>query len=171
MRGTRVWLGQMKLLAKGTWNLNTYQAEAHIGITLGTGYQLLDSALSSQGISRKIVLELPGFLGLSAILSTTDLVATLPRGIWRNPSASQQVCKSYPAPLRYPASRQTILARTLPPRQRQPLDAWGLCGFVYGEFMRVKYDSSRRIYCLIRYQKYSNFKKSPLQLNLIRQRH
>jgi DNA-binding transcriptional LysR family regulator len=61
------------------WNLATYQAEAHIGISSGTGYQLLDSALNSQGISRQIVLELPGFLGLSAILSTTDLVATLPR--------------------------------------------------------------------------------------------
>jgi DNA-binding transcriptional LysR family regulator len=64
-----------------SWHLNTYQAEAHIGISAGTGYQLLDSAIATQQISRKIVLELPGFLGLSAILSTTDLVATLPRGI------------------------------------------------------------------------------------------
>ena len=63
------------------WILNAYQAEAHIGISAGTGYQLLDSAIGTQQISRKIVLELPGFLGLSAILSTTDLVATLPRGI------------------------------------------------------------------------------------------
>jgi DNA-binding transcriptional LysR family regulator len=63
-----------------SWNLATYQSEAHISISSGTGYQLLDDALSSQGISRQIVLELPGFLGLSAILSTTDLVATLPRG-------------------------------------------------------------------------------------------
>jgi DNA-binding transcriptional LysR family regulator len=62
------------------WNLGAYQAEAHISISSGTGYQLLDNALSSQGILRNIVLELPGFLGLSAILSTTDLVATLPRG-------------------------------------------------------------------------------------------
>jgi DNA-binding transcriptional LysR family regulator len=66
--------------SRTTWNLDTYQAEAHISISSGTGYQLLDNALSSQGIVRKIVLELPGFLGLSAILSTTDLVATLPRG-------------------------------------------------------------------------------------------
>jgi DNA-binding transcriptional LysR family regulator len=63
------------------WNITTYQTEAHIGISAGTGYQLLDSAIATQQISRKIVLELPGFLGLSAILSTTDLVATLPRGI------------------------------------------------------------------------------------------
>lgn len=64
-----------------SWNLDTYQFEAHIGISSGTGYQLLDSAIESQRISRRIVLELPGFLGLSAILSTTDLIATLPRHI------------------------------------------------------------------------------------------
>ena len=63
------------------WNRDVYQAEAHIGISSGTGYQLLDSALASQNIARRVLLELPGFLGLSAILSTTDLIATLPRHI------------------------------------------------------------------------------------------
>jgi len=63
------------------WNLKRYQAEAHIGISSGTGYQLLDDAVASQNISRQIKLELPGFLGLAAILSTSDLIATLPRHI------------------------------------------------------------------------------------------
>lgn len=63
------------------WDVDAYQAEAHIGISSGTGYQLLDSAVAAQRVTRQIRLELPGFLGLSAILSTTDLVATLPRHI------------------------------------------------------------------------------------------
>ena len=63
------------------WNLAVYQAEAHIGISSGTGYQLLDNTVASQHITRQIRLELPGFLGLSAILSTSDLIATLPRHI------------------------------------------------------------------------------------------
>jgi DNA-binding transcriptional LysR family regulator len=63
------------------WNLDVYQAEAHIGISSGTGYQLLDNTVASQHITRQIRLELPGFLGLSAILSTSDLIATLPRHI------------------------------------------------------------------------------------------
>jgi DNA-binding transcriptional LysR family regulator len=63
------------------WNLAAYQAEAHIGISSGTGYQLLDDAVTSQHLNRRIRLELPGFLGLSAILSTSDLIATLPRHI------------------------------------------------------------------------------------------
>ena len=70
-----------KASANTNWNLDTYQAEAHIGISSGTGYQLLDNAIESQQILRRIVLELPGFLGLSAILSSTDLIATLPRHI------------------------------------------------------------------------------------------
>ena len=63
------------------WNLDVYQAEVQIGINSGTGYQLLESAVASQHLTRQIRLELPGFLGLSAILSTSELIATLPRHI------------------------------------------------------------------------------------------
>ncbi|MES2943334.1 MAG: LysR family transcriptional regulator, partial [Pseudomonadota bacterium] len=63
------------------WNISAYQQEAHIGISSGTGYQLLNNAVASQHLTRRIQLELPGFLGLSAILATSDLVATLPRHI------------------------------------------------------------------------------------------
>ncbi len=63
------------------WNLATYQNEAHIHISSGTGYQLLDDALASRRIKRQIQLDLPGFLGLAAILSASDLIATLPRHI------------------------------------------------------------------------------------------
>jgi DNA-binding transcriptional LysR family regulator len=63
------------------FTIKHYAAEAHVGIVSGTGHQLLDGALQSQGLERRILLELPGFLGLAAILSTSDLIATLPRNI------------------------------------------------------------------------------------------
>jgi len=63
------------------WNLATYQSEAHIGIRSGTGQHLLDQAIATQQLQRRLQLALPGFLGLSAVLSSTDLVATLPRHI------------------------------------------------------------------------------------------
>lgn len=59
--------------------LEDYRRECHVGIVSGTGHRLLASALAERGIDRRIVLELPGFLGLAAILSTTDLIVTLPR--------------------------------------------------------------------------------------------
>ena len=64
-----------------TFTLEQYVAESHIGIVSGTGYKLLESAVKSQGVERKMLLKLPGFLGLSAIVSNTDLIATLPRHI------------------------------------------------------------------------------------------
>ncbi|MEP6722201.1 MAG: LysR family transcriptional regulator [Variovorax sp.] len=68
-------------LAGNAFGLREYKAEAHVDIEGGTGAQLLDAALARKRIQRRVVLELPGFLGLAAIVSTTDLVATLPRHI------------------------------------------------------------------------------------------
>ncbi len=64
-----------------TLTLAHYRAEAHAAIASGTGSGLLAAALKRRKIERNIILEMPGFLGLPAILSSTDLIATLPRQI------------------------------------------------------------------------------------------
>nr|WP_242665941.1 LysR family transcriptional regulator [Paraburkholderia ginsengiterrae] len=61
--------------------LKHYRTEGHVAITAGTGAQLLEQALVREHIDRDVVLELPGFLGLGAIIKSTDLIATLPRHI------------------------------------------------------------------------------------------
>ena len=61
--------------------IKDFKREAHVSIRSGTGHQLLTAALQEQRIVLDIALELPGFLGLPAIIGTTDLVATLPRHI------------------------------------------------------------------------------------------
>jgi DNA-binding transcriptional LysR family regulator len=66
---------------KASLTLAQYQAEEHIGIVSGTGQQLLEEAVKKFGIERRIVLRLPGFLGLAAILAASDLIVTLPRHI------------------------------------------------------------------------------------------
>jgi len=58
-----------------------FRREAHVLIRSGTGHQLLADALREQRIVPDVALELPGFLGLPAIIGTTDLIATLPRHI------------------------------------------------------------------------------------------
>jgi DNA-binding transcriptional LysR family regulator len=68
-------------LADGRLTLRRYETEPHVGIVSGTGYQLLEATLRERKLQRQVQLELPGFLGLPAILSTTDLIATLPRHI------------------------------------------------------------------------------------------
>jgi DNA-binding transcriptional LysR family regulator len=63
------------------FTLKDFKREVHILVRSGTGHQLLAVALQEQRIATDIALELPGFLGLPAIIGTTDLIATLPRHI------------------------------------------------------------------------------------------
>lgn len=63
------------------FTLKAYWSEAHVGIVSGTGATLIDKALAKADQQRKVQLALPGFLGLSAILLASDLIATLPRHI------------------------------------------------------------------------------------------
>ncbi|AOI80567.1 LysR family transcriptional regulator [Burkholderia sp. NRF60-BP8] len=66
---------------RGRLGVKQYRSEGHVAITAGTGAQLLEQALRQARIERDVVLELPGFLGLGAIVQTTDLITTLPRHI------------------------------------------------------------------------------------------
>ena len=58
-----------------------YRDAPHVSILGGTGEELLEAGLRRQKIRRNIVAELPSFLGLGPIVLSTDLIATLPRGI------------------------------------------------------------------------------------------
>lgn len=80
-------------------SLAAYRREAHIGIASGTGHHLLDAALEKQRIRRRVLLELPSFLGLPAIVSTTDLLVTLPRHIGET-LAKANALSVFPCPFR-----------------------------------------------------------------------
>ncbi|MGF6317927.1 LysR family transcriptional regulator [Pseudomonas frederiksbergensis] len=62
------------------FTLKHYLGENHVAISSGTGAQV-DESLRRQRRQRKVALTLSGFLGLGGIISTTDLIATLPRHI------------------------------------------------------------------------------------------
>ena len=78
-----------------------YKEEAHIGILSSTSYPMLQNSLRSQGVERRVQLELPGFLGLAAIVSSTDLIATVPRTIGQT-LAQGGTIKVFPCPLPVP---------------------------------------------------------------------
>jgi DNA-binding transcriptional LysR family regulator len=82
--------------------LRAYRDEAHIGILSATSYTMLDDALKRQRIRRRVLLELPGFLGLGAIVSSTDLVATVPRLIGETLARGGEI-KVFSCPVKIPA--------------------------------------------------------------------
>ncbi|WP_322085133.1 LysR family transcriptional regulator [Burkholderia sp. BCC1999] len=89
-----------------------YRSEGHVAITAGTGAQLLEQALRQARIDRDVVLELPGFLGLGAIVQTTDLITTLPRHIGQTlAQASDLAVHACPIPVDGFAVRQHWHAR------------------------------------------------------------
>lgn len=84
------------------FGLADYSREAHAGIVQGTGAGLLDATVRRLQIERRVVLSIPGFLGLPAILSTTDLIATLPRHIGET-LAAQAGLRVLPCPVPIPS--------------------------------------------------------------------
>lgn len=64
----------------GEMPLDVYVQQSHIAFTTTTG-KLLEAELQRHRIERRVLLELPGFLGLPSILARTSLIATLPHGI------------------------------------------------------------------------------------------
>ncbi len=79
-----------------------YAREDHAGIVSGTGQQLLEATLAQLGLQRRVALRLPGFLGLPATLSTTQLVATLPRHIGETLARTAGGLMVLPCPLPIP---------------------------------------------------------------------
>lgn len=60
-------------------SLAQFKTEQHaIVVSPGTGHRYLDSELLRQNIQRKIVLQVPNFLGLAFVVEYTDLIVTVP---------------------------------------------------------------------------------------------
>ena len=97
---------------RGRLGVKQYRSEGHVAITAGTGAQLLEQALRQARIERDVVLELPGFLGLGAIVQTTDLITTLPRHIGETlAQANDLAVHACPIPVEGFAVRQHWHAR------------------------------------------------------------
>lgn len=84
---------------KRAFSLAAFKAEGHVAVLSSTSYPMLSAAMTRQGIVRRTVLELPGFLGLAAVVSTTDLVATVPRTIGETLAAAGGI-RVLPCPVR-----------------------------------------------------------------------
>jgi DNA-binding transcriptional LysR family regulator len=82
--------------------LRQFREEAHVQVVAsGTGYAFADKLLEQRGIERRITLRVPNFLGVASIISSTDLIATLPRGLGES-FAHRHKVRVLPIPAKLP---------------------------------------------------------------------
>ena len=63
----------------GAMTKRQFLAESHVAVkTAGTSHWTIEKAMSDNGISRRIALWVPSFLGLGEIVANTDLLALAP---------------------------------------------------------------------------------------------
>lgn len=85
-----------------TLTLNAFQRELHLIVsTSGTGHSLLEKTLDNQGIQRRVGLRVPSFLGLATLVSSTDLLVTVPRRMAEVVAGLAHV-QVFPAPFEIP---------------------------------------------------------------------
>jgi len=61
-------------------SLKQFREESHLLVTAsGTGHWIVDKVMEQHKLERRIVLRVPGFLGLGAMVASTDLIAVVPR--------------------------------------------------------------------------------------------
>ncbi|MCW5652547.1 LysR family transcriptional regulator [Hydrogenophaga sp.] len=63
---------------RNTLDRQAYMREGHVNIVYGTGHRMLDAALERAQVTRQVFLEMPVYMGIPAIVSSSDLIATMP---------------------------------------------------------------------------------------------
>jgi DNA-binding transcriptional LysR family regulator len=86
-----------------TLTLEQFQTEEHVAITTsGTGHGVVDKALVDKHIHRRIALLVPGFLGLSGIVTSTDCLVIVPEQLGDDLARSGEI-KLLNLPFQVPA--------------------------------------------------------------------
>ncbi len=119
------------------FTLRDFRAEAHVAVLSSTSYPMLNDAMKRQRIERRVHLELPGFLGLAAIVSSTDLIATVPRTIGETLARTGAI-RVFACPVKLPtfSVKQYWHARY----HHEPGHRWlrGRCADLFAQSMRYR---------------------------------
>ncbi|NEX62518.1 LysR family transcriptional regulator [Noviherbaspirillum galbum] len=83
---------------KATLSLKEFESEEHAVVTSsGTGHLILDKEIARQGITRRIALRVPNFLGIAFVIEQTDMLVTIPERL-AEVLAGRGRFRTYPVP-------------------------------------------------------------------------
>ena len=84
-------------------SLEALQREDHVLVrSSGTGHAIVDKTLAREGIERRVVLQLPSFLGVARIVAQTELLAIVPYRYGASMMDSEDI-RMLPAPVDLPS--------------------------------------------------------------------
>ena len=84
-------------------SLEAMASEGHVMVrSSGTGHAIVDKTLASEGVQRRVVLQLPSFLGVARIVAQTELLAIVPYRYGASMMASEDI-RMLPVPLELPS--------------------------------------------------------------------
>lgn len=87
---------------KGELTLEAYLNESHVALSYGSANAFIESEMRRQKIERTVRVTLQGFLGVSRIIETTDMIATLPKEIGTTLATGNEI-QILPCPFNIPA--------------------------------------------------------------------
>ena len=83
--------------------LEALQREGHVQVrTSGTGHAIVDKVLAREGVKRRVVLQLPSFLGVARIVAQTGLLAIVPHR-YAAAMADGEAVRLLPVPVELPS--------------------------------------------------------------------
>ncbi|MEW6372962.1 MAG: LysR family transcriptional regulator [Pseudomonadota bacterium] len=84
-------------------SLEAMAGEGHVLVrSSGTGHAIVDKTLAGAGVQRRVVLQLPSFLGVARIVAETELLAIVPYRYGASMAASEDI-RMLPVPLELPS--------------------------------------------------------------------
>ncbi|WP_312552549.1 LysR family transcriptional regulator [Massilia sp.] len=84
-------------------SLEALRREDHVQVrSSGTGHAIVDKTLAREGIERRVVLQLPSFLGVARIVAQTELLAIVPYRYGASMAGSEDI-RMLPVPVDLPS--------------------------------------------------------------------
>ncbi len=109
------------ILKDGPLTLEKYLQLRHVLVSRDEGPGLVDVALAEQGLTRRVVLRTPYFVGVPFMIARSELVATMPRGLAEE-AATFAALELLPPPLALPSFR--IMMTWHERAHRDPAHRW-----------------------------------------------
>lgn len=85
----------------GSLTVADYVREGHVAVGYGNANSVIEAEMRRQNIERRVLVYLPGVLGVAMIVATTDMITTLPAEIGAM-LASRGGVRLYPCPVPMP---------------------------------------------------------------------